>query len=107
MAKAVAIGKLKNAYGQGIKVAVGTVRDLADAGSFAVYLDTAGSKIMRNIQAVFLQPMKGTYSYNAYGSSSGYVHVEIERQTGGTTELVVGTCDFNFLVFAGPGSIPA
>ena len=105
MAKTVAIGKLTKPFGQGIKIAVGTVMDLGDAGSFAVFLDTAGSQIMRNIQAVLLQPIKGTYSYDARGSSSGYVFVNIQRQTGGTTECVVGTCDFNFIVVGGQGSI--
>jgi hypothetical protein len=106
MAKTLAIGKIPRAYGVGRKIAVGTVlltdNTGTDIGSFSI-LDASGSKSMRQVDAVLLQPFSGSMHYNASGSSNGYIavsgHATIgtpEAISGGTTQIVA-----SFIVLGG------
>lgn len=106
MAKTLFFGKLPGVLGGKADVAIGTIYDgVSHLASFAVTIDSAGSKVMRGIQAAFVQPTHGSAYCTATGSSSGYVTMNLfpagtPIPTGGT-----GTLPANFMVIGGYGSI--
>lgn len=100
--------RLNSAHGgRGPVMAYGTVAAIGDAGSFAVQLDSGGSRCLRDVTAAFLT-QNGTVAAvpQATGSSNGYVTVDINRMGSFVLATPGGTLDMNFVVFGGSGSLP-
>jgi len=104
MAKTLAFGKVAPAIGKGMKFAIGTVASINNGGSFAIQMESAGSKVMRDITAVTVTPLGGTIAARAYGSSSGYIHVGLWNVgTAGAPVAATGV-KLNFTAYGGFGS---
>jgi hypothetical protein len=112
MAKTLAIGSIPHAFGVGRKIAIGTVLAVNNVatgvGSFSI-LDASGSKAMRNIEAVVLQPFSGSLVFNASGSTDGYIAVSSRTVQGTSRDLGTwaGTSQIvcSFMAIGGAGSI--
>lgn len=107
MAKVISFTRLPSTSGgRGAVMAIGTAAALTDGGSFAVTLASAGSQVMRNIQAVVVTQI-GTVAAlpTATGSSSGYVTINVTRLGTFVNAAQGGTIDLQFFAIGGGGSI--
>ncbi len=109
MTHTIAVGHVKRHGNGGLRMAVGTVAFIGDAGSFAITLGESGSVQMRNIVACMVSNLGSEAAMaSAKGSSDGYVAVKVQRL--GTLVAAGhanGTLDLQFVAFGYPGSLPS
>ncbi len=113
MATTLGFGIIPSGHGgRGVLMAWGTASAIADGGSFAIDLQSAGSKVLRNVlapQVTIRNRLSGSQIVvEASGSSNGYIAIDMWANGSGATGNVPapgGTADINFLVMGGGGSI--
>ncbi|MDO8623146.1 MAG: hypothetical protein Q7R52_02775 [archaeon] len=113
MATTLGFGIIPSVHGgRGLVIAYGTAAAIGDAGSFAINLQRAGSKVLRNVlapQVTVNNRLSGSQLVvEASGSSNGYIAINLwanGSSTAGNIPTAGGTADLNFLVIGGGGSI--